>query len=68
MRVNDASQTLGEEARSSSDAGPIHDSLRRRTGVNVVAQRPRNIMRLVQADHFEITVQAASRVIDVRKF
>lgn len=63
----DASQKLGEEVRSSGRAGLIYDSLRRQTGVNVVAHRPRNITEIVQTDHFEITVLATSRTIDVRK-
>ena len=63
----DASQKLGEEIRASGGAGLLYDSLRRRGGVNVVAHRPRNITDIVQTDHFEITVMATSRVIDVRK-
>jgi hypothetical protein len=63
----DAAQNLGEQVRSSGGAGLLYDSLRRRTGSNVVAHRPRNITDIVQTDHFEITVMAASRSIDVRK-
>jgi RES domain len=63
----DASQKLGEEVRASGGAGLLYDSLRRRTGVNGVANRPRNITDIVQTDHFEITVLATSRMIDVRK-
>lgn len=63
----DASQKLGEEVRASGGAGLIYDSLRRQAGVNVVAHRPRNITDIVQTDHFEITVLATSRTIDVRK-
>jgi hypothetical protein len=63
----DASQKFGEEVRTSVGAGLLYDSLRRRTGVNVVAHRPRNITDIVQTDHFEITVLATSRMIDVRK-
>ena len=63
----DASQKLGEEVRASGGAGLIYDSLRRQTGVNVVAHRPRNILDIVQTDHFEITVLATMRTIDVRK-
>jgi hypothetical protein len=63
----DAAQKLGEEVRASGGAGLLYDSLRRRTGNNVVAHRPRNITEIVQTDHFEITVQATSRMIDVRK-
>jgi hypothetical protein len=63
----DASQKLGEEIRMSGGAGLLYNSLRRRAGVNVVAHRPRNIVVIVQTDHFEITVLAASRTIDVLK-
>jgi hypothetical protein len=63
----DASQKLGEEVRTSGGAGLIYDSLRRRTGVNVVAHRPRNITDIAQTDNFEIMVLATSRTIDVRK-
>lgn len=63
----DASQKLGEKVRASGGAGLLYDSLRRRGGRNVVAHRPRNITDIVQTDHFEITVSATARVIQVRK-
>ncbi|MDE5445266.1 RES family NAD+ phosphorylase [Bradyrhizobium hipponense] len=63
----DASQKLGEDIRASGGAGLLYDSLRRRTGINVVAHRPRNIVDIMQTDHFEITVQATARMIDVRQ-
>ena len=63
----DASQKLGEEVRASGGAGLLYDRLRHRTGSNVVAHRPRNIADIVPTDHFEITVLATSRTIDVRK-
>jgi hypothetical protein len=63
----DASQKLGEEIRASGGAGLLYDSLRRRTGNNVLAHRPRNITDIVQTDHFEIAVSAASRMIEVRR-
>ncbi|TBF89674.1 RES family NAD+ phosphorylase [Rhizobium leguminosarum] len=62
-----ASQLLGEEVRSSGGAGILYDSVRLRSGVAIVAHRPRNIRDVVQADHFEITVSAADRRIGVRK-
>ncbi|OAV49259.1 hypothetical protein A6U98_13520 [Rhizobium sp. WYCCWR10014] len=62
-----ASQMLGEEVRSSGGAGILYDSVRLRGGVAIVAHRPRNIQGVLQADHFEITVSAADRRIDVRK-
>jgi hypothetical protein len=63
----DASQKLGEEVRASGGAGILYDSLRRRTGINVVAHRTHNITDIAQADHFEIAVSATSRIIDIRK-
>ena len=63
----ETSQKLGEEVRTSDGAGLLYDSLRRRAGSNVVAHRPRNIIDILQTDHFEIAVSAASRTIDVRK-
>jgi hypothetical protein len=63
----DVSQRLGEEVRASGGAGLLYDSLRRPAGINVVAHRPRNVTEIVQTDHFEITIQAASRMIDIRK-
>ncbi|TBZ11728.1 RES family NAD+ phosphorylase [Rhizobium leguminosarum] len=62
-----ASQVLGEEVRSSGGAGILYDSVRLRSGVAIVVLRPRNIQGVVQADHFEITVSATDRRIDVRK-
>ncbi|MGR9187355.1 RES family NAD+ phosphorylase (plasmid) [Rhizobium leguminosarum] len=62
-----ASQVLGEEVRSSGGAGILYDSVRLKGGVAIVAHRPRYIRDVVQADHFEITVSATDRRIDVRK-
>jgi len=63
----EASQNFGENVRASDGAGILYDSLRRRGGLNVVSHRPRNITEIVQADHFEITVFAASHSIDVQR-
>jgi hypothetical protein len=62
-----ASQVLGEQVRSSGGAGILYDSVRLRGGVNIAAHRPKNLRDVLQADHFEITVFAADRRIDVRK-
>lgn len=62
-----ASQKLGEQIRSSGGDGILYDSLRRQNGVNIVAHRPRNITEIVQATHFEITISATSRIIDIRE-
>jgi hypothetical protein len=61
------SQKFGEKVRASGGAGLLYDSLRRRNNSNVVAHRPHNITDIVQMVHFEITVLATSRMIDVRK-
>jgi hypothetical protein len=63
----DASQKFGEEVRASGGSGILYDSLRRQTGINVVAHRPRNAVDIVQTDHFEISVSAAARAIEVQK-
>jgi len=62
-----ASQAFGEAVRLSGDAGSLYDSVRHAGGLNVVAHRPRNVLDIVQAEHFEITVRAAERRIDVRR-
>ncbi|ABC93501.1 hypothetical conserved protein (plasmid) [Rhizobium etli CFN 42] len=62
-----ASQLFGEQVRASGGAGILYDSVRLRGGLNIAAHRPRNIRDVVQAAHFEITVFAADRRIDVRK-
>lgn len=62
-----ASQAFGEAVRASGGAGILYDSIRHAGGVNVVAHRPRNVLDVVQADHFEITARAASRKIDMKR-
>lgn len=62
-----ASQVLGETVRASGGAGIVYDSLRHAGGVSVVAHRPRNIIDVTQADHFDVSVQADARRIEVRK-
>jgi hypothetical protein len=62
-----AAQKLGEDVRAADGAGILYDSLRRRNGINIVAFRPRNITDIVPADHFEITVAAAARRIEIRR-
>jgi hypothetical protein len=62
-----ASQKFGETVRASGGAGLLYDSMRRRTGINVVAHRPRNIAEIIQTDHFEIAVSSISRTIEIRK-
>lgn len=62
-----ASQPFGEQIRASGGAGLIYDSVRLVSGTNVVAHRPRNVTDILQTDHYEITVHAGFRTIDVRK-
>ncbi|MBX3491566.1 MAG: RES family NAD+ phosphorylase [Parvibaculum sp.] len=62
-----AAQKFGETLRAAGGAGLLYDSLRRRTGVNVVAHRPRNIVDIARTDHFEIAVSSISRNIEIRK-
>lgn len=62
-----AAQVLGESIRSGGGAGVIFDSLRHAGGTNVVAHRPRNVLDVAQADHYDLTVQAASMRIELRR-
>ncbi len=62
-----AAQACGESVRASKASGILYDSLRHRGGCNIVAYRPVGVTEVVQAEHFEISVEAASRRIDVRK-
>ena len=61
-----AAQKLGERVRASGGAGIIYDSIRQAGGLNIVAHRPRNVLDVAQADHFEIRVYATSRRIELR--
>jgi hypothetical protein len=62
-----ASQRFGEDVRARGDAGIIYDSIRHLGGTNAVAYRPRNVNDVVEADHFEITVEAASSRINAKR-
>jgi RES domain len=62
-----ASRTLGEQVRADGSAGILYDSVRHAGGVNIAAHRPRNVLDVVQAGHFEIRTSMASHRIDVRK-
>jgi hypothetical protein len=62
-----ASQALGEGIRASGGAGIIYDSVRHARGINIVAYRPRNILKVTQADHWRLTVEAASPRIELTK-
>ncbi len=62
-----ASQHFGEEMRASGQTGILFDSLRHKGGINAAAFRPSRILDVTQADHYEITVEAASQRIEARK-
>lgn len=62
-----ASQALGESIRASGEAGLIFDSLRYASGTNAVAYRPRNILNVVQANHYEISVLAGDSRIEAKR-
>jgi len=62
-----ASQAPGESIRSSGGAGIIYDSVRHQGGTNVVAYRPRNVLDVIQTDHFRITVDVHLPRIEIRK-
>lgn len=62
-----ASQRFGEEMRAAGEAGILFDSLRHDGGENVVAFRPSRILDVVQGDHYDVTVEAASPVIRAKK-
>ena len=57
------SQAFGEAVRSAGRAGIVYDSLRHQGGTNVVAFRPRLIVDVAQADHYDLIVPIQGRVI-----
>lgn len=58
-----ASQAFGEAVRASGCSGIVYDSLRHRGGTNVVAFRPRQILDVTQADHYDLIVPVTGRII-----
>src|SRR3546814_18562457 len=62
-----ASQTFGESVRSAGNSGIVFDSLRHKGGVNALCFIPPQITNVMQSDHFEISVEALSRNINVRR-
>jgi hypothetical protein len=62
-----ASQRFGEAVRTSGGNGILFASVRLAGGENVAAYRPRNILDVAQADHFEIVVQANARRMRVER-
>lgn len=63
----EASQAFGEAERKAGTDGIVFDSVRLQGGVNVAAFRPSKILDVVQAEHFEITVRADERRIEVKR-
>ena len=63
----EASQAFGEAERAAGRDGIIFDSVRHRGGVNAAAFRPSKILDVTQAEHFEISVAAAERRIEVKR-
>ncbi len=62
-----ASQVFGEGLRAAGADGLVFDSLRHAGGVNAVCYRPGKVTEVIQADHFEIRVEAAAPVIQAKK-
>jgi hypothetical protein len=62
-----ASQPWGESVRADGGAGILFDSIRHVGGVNVVAYRPRAILDVLQADHWELSVEAATQWVGLRR-
>ena len=62
-----ASQAFGESVRSSGQSGLIFDSLRRRNGTSMVCFIPTSVTKVVQSDHFKISVAASDRKIVVNR-
>ncbi|WP_030541211.1 RES family NAD+ phosphorylase [Sphingobium sp. DC-2] len=62
-----ASQLFGEQLRSDGKVGILFDSLRRRGGTSIAAFVPPAITNVMQTDHFEISVEARARAINVRR-
>jgi hypothetical protein len=59
-------QCFGEAVRASDKAGILYASVRRAGGLNVVGYRPSLILNVRQGEHFEVTVRAADRHINVQ--
>ena len=60
-----ASQDFGEAIRAAGEAGILYDSVRHAGGTAIVAYRPRNIVGVIQARHFELRMRTATQRNDV---
>lgn len=61
-----AGQAFGEALRAAGADGIVYDSVRHSGGTAICAYRPRKVEDVVQAAHYEISVEAASRRIEAR--
>lgn len=61
-----AGQAFGEALRAAGSSGVVYDSLRHVSGINMAAYRPRQVLDVIQAEHFEVRVEAQSRRIEAR--
>lgn len=62
-----ASQAFGEGLRKAGEIGLLYDSVRLAGGLNAAVFRPTAILDVTQAAHFEISVAAEAKRIEVRK-
>jgi RES domain-containing protein len=58
-----ASQAFGEAVRVSADDGIVYASVRHAGGTNVVCYRPRKVLAVRQAEHFELAVPLRGRIV-----
>lgn len=61
------SQAFGEGLRAAGKDGLVYPSLRHRDGLCICAYRPRQIVDVVQAEHFLITVRTDMRQVMVER-
>ena len=62
-----ASQVFGESLRKNGETGLLFDSVRFVGGLNAAVFRPTAILDVTQADHFEISVAAEAKQIEIKK-
>lgn len=57
------SQPFGETTRPSGRSGILYDSLRHAGGMNAVAYRPKQVVDILQADHYDLIVPLRGKII-----
>lgn len=62
-----AAQFFGENLRETGETGLLYDSVRLSGGINAAVFRPTAVLDVIQADHFEISVAAEEKRVEVRK-